>query len=530
MVHSFILLILFVCFQVCVCENGIPKTHENGCREHGANICHECTGAFHIEGDNCVQNVCTCDNGIASSGAGCAVHDSEHCESCDAYSTMRKDGEYYCRWIINIDNNLLAEVGLASSPSDCIGQVLAARQVEDHACFGADLATLQYAAWKPDTSGKCFCEMETTRENRLDKLEDPRICILDEHMSAHACERNVVQCPASDEICDCTNMCSEMYLPGSACNCDQGRACCRGGSRDTFTEVCTDVHHPIEYDYGCPLFETGERSCGENWGIPDDREVLEDEGGFDSHKDCCICGGGDKCMIPAVLPPFFYNEDVLFPSGYEGEGEYSHTISMIECPPPTCYCDNGIQAVGPACPRPEQRCMACNVGFHIVDDEGTRPGVCEQNICTCESGTPVNGTDCVVHEQNNCGVCNLGYHLDNVTVFKPKPVKPKRLAENRTSSMWDGFLSVFSSNQDVKHYDNSTLSRALQEEQKPFSCQPNRCVCENGEPAEDEGCFAHRGNICKSCRRKDFWFFFVFIGEIWTSCLFFFFQATLGFM
>ena len=178
-----------ICYpNICVCEHGIPKTHENGCRKHEANICHSCVGAFHLEGDNCVPNVCRCDNGVPMTGPNCTVHDAQNCDTCDIFSTLRTDGDTYCAWVPNNENTEYGEVmiGSVDSTIECIAEVQKYSAKPGHDCANlgpngnqpANVANLEGKG-----SGECWCQFGDNDAITEDLADFSWMaCLLDKHV------------------------------------------------------------------------------------------------------------------------------------------------------------------------------------------------------------------------------------------------------------------------------------------------------------------------------------------------------------
>ena len=87
-------------------------------------------------------------------------------------------------------------------------------------------------------------------------------------------------------------------------------------------------------------------------------------------------------------------------------------------------------------------CVACPAGKHQSSSAGT---TCTDNVCTCTNGTPVTGSSCTTHNENNCSGCRTGFR------------------------------------------------------QRGKDCVPNICKCANGTPVTGTSCTSHDANICSSC-------------------------------
>ena len=63
------------------------------------------------------------------------------------------------------------------------------------------------------------------------------------------------------------------------------------------------------------------------------------------------------------------------------------------------------------------RVTACLAGTftHVVDKRASQTSdTCETNICTCSNGGAQTGSNCDVHDVENCATCESGYVLDNL--------------------------------------------------------------------------------------------------------------------
>ena len=53
------------------------------CPTSGDAKCTSCDDGYHLEGLQCIENQCTCDNGVGATGTDCPTHGSVKCTSCD---------------------------------------------------------------------------------------------------------------------------------------------------------------------------------------------------------------------------------------------------------------------------------------------------------------------------------------------------------------------------------------------------------------------------------------------------------------
>ncbi len=69
--------------KVCTCPaNGTGATGVD-CPNHGDQKCGDCEAGFHLNGNTCAGNSCTCQNGTAATGTDCTTNGANLCTSCD---------------------------------------------------------------------------------------------------------------------------------------------------------------------------------------------------------------------------------------------------------------------------------------------------------------------------------------------------------------------------------------------------------------------------------------------------------------
>ena len=104
--------------NACYCENGTPKEDvrdDEGlitnqiieCTDNGSHMCASCDPYFHLEADqNCVENVCTCENGEAVDNVDCIEHESNQCKEDDC------EGGYHTEPSLEIEGALDCKLNL----------------------------------------------------------------------------------------------------------------------------------------------------------------------------------------------------------------------------------------------------------------------------------------------------------------------------------------------------------------------------------------------------------------------------------
>jgi hypothetical protein len=68
--------------NVCQCENGVASTDAN-CQNDGDNSCETCNIGFQINGNVCIANQCHCNHGQAATGLDCSSNGLHVCSSCE---------------------------------------------------------------------------------------------------------------------------------------------------------------------------------------------------------------------------------------------------------------------------------------------------------------------------------------------------------------------------------------------------------------------------------------------------------------
>eukprot|EP00798_Chlamydomonas_sp_ICE-L_P031888 gene31888-6193_t len=100
------------CVQnVCTCGDGSAATGA-ACTTDGAELCTGCDTGYHTEGNVCVKNVCTCGSGPAATEAACTTDRAELCTGCK-YGEHSEGGS--C-----VDNTCTCADGSAATGSACL--------------------------------------------------------------------------------------------------------------------------------------------------------------------------------------------------------------------------------------------------------------------------------------------------------------------------------------------------------------------------------------------------------------------------
>ena len=68
-------------FEHCVSCNGNRKLSVN-------NRCDECQPGYYMDNNACVENQCTCSNGVGNTGVACATDGTQSCASCNTGSSQ----------------------------------------------------------------------------------------------------------------------------------------------------------------------------------------------------------------------------------------------------------------------------------------------------------------------------------------------------------------------------------------------------------------------------------------------------------
>ena len=86
--------------NVCTCQDGIHSRNDQ-CDIHGEEFCLSCDVGFYLKIDQhlCLENQCSCSNGVGNVNTNCASHDKESCNRCDSgYSAFKNFGPTTSIW------------------------------------------------------------------------------------------------------------------------------------------------------------------------------------------------------------------------------------------------------------------------------------------------------------------------------------------------------------------------------------------------------------------------------------------------
>jgi len=77
-----------------------------------------------------------------------------------------------------------------------------------------------------------------------------------------------------------------------------------------------------------------------------------------------------------------------------------------------CSCEHGTPANGSKCTvYKKEVCFKCSKGHHMQNKSKT----CAANVCACQDGVAANTTECKTHNTTQCAECSSGFSLDNDT-------------------------------------------------------------------------------------------------------------------
>ena len=100
-----------VCVEnVCTCSNGVGATGLT-CITHAQEFCISCEAGFTNLNDVCVENTCTCTNGVGATGLDCALHESEFCVGCDDEFGFTETAFVLDSGMCRANNALILKVG-----------------------------------------------------------------------------------------------------------------------------------------------------------------------------------------------------------------------------------------------------------------------------------------------------------------------------------------------------------------------------------------------------------------------------------
>lgn len=73
--------------NVCSCDNGVAATGAK-CTANGATVCDSCSAGYHAQSGACEENRCQCQDGGPATGADCPTHGDFKCTSCNDNSVL----------------------------------------------------------------------------------------------------------------------------------------------------------------------------------------------------------------------------------------------------------------------------------------------------------------------------------------------------------------------------------------------------------------------------------------------------------
>ena len=183
----------------------------------------------------------------------------------------------------------------------------------------------------------------------------------------------------------------------------------------------------------------------------------------------CTCPNGlrvddEYCTVDGEAQCLECDQSTLTEPGYHLEAyqpyRYSGNSSIKFCAVNECRCDYGEPRI--ACSlHNDYQCENCSPPGRTHNDQTWQ---CDVNECTCQNGVAHVANNCEDDDSEDCDYCIGNYHLETYHDY---------------SSRW--------ANSTFDHYASKT------------TCEPNVCVCANGEPVDNADCTEHGANECKTC-------------------------------
>ena len=512
-----------VCTQnECVCDNGVAATGA-ACTTHGAHICSSCSSDHYKTGNTCTgcttcatgkrqttactsasnrvctQNDCSCDNGVAATGAACTTDGANICSSCDS-------GYSGNDCATNIDD-------CASSPCQNGG----------NCTDGVNSYT-------------CACAAGYSGNDCATNIDD---CASSPCQNGGTCTDGV-----NSYTCACTK-----GFTGTTCN-----ECGIGKGKNATTGHCADCTHPnynsvTTHDAACAV-----QNCTDGQGVTSDNATWTTTGGCEDCKDGYESpNGSGQCRAADCAPTQISNSnkatndsvkgktgqsvDVTCDTGYHSSTTSSSVQCRIDgsftsmtCDPNVCSCANGVEANETACTTHGSNiCSSCASGYH------KRHMGCAPNICSCTNGVVATGTDCTSHQTNICSSCSSGFskyaHIEpyiaartlaeeeafqaNQTLRAKIDAKDLliktiglqasslELAENLGDDVDIAMATEAVNFARTEAEDKEIAAEAAREAETAaidaHICARNVCSCANGVIATGTACTTHDANICSSC-------------------------------
>ena len=444
------------CHKFCSCDNGIGEIN---CA-NPSDKCIACFPGYSLVGDQCVQNQCTCSNGLAAYGSDCPRPGVEHCVGCHIGSVPREvnktdpaDPEKNitlteCRQVDHTctcaNGNTTADTCSPTSSLRCCpanntetcgscnaGYFLSDQRLDEQYYFANNGYCEHTETWKIDNIGKndtqacakacsntervphakgfvinplvddtCWCEAASSKTCVFMGNDYKRYDFIDTEV---AITSKCVSCPEN------TEQSSDMFS-GNQCGCASGSKprledLERSNLREVLEEVC--AKGKICYSISGDIYTTGE-TYPLFTRISPYRPTFGDMLWF-------YFGSGDYMRVVAtdfsgnVIKTFSQIDKTNVAQITETEFDNpTRTQTNRECVDTNGVCIRYIDL---------NHCSSsCAAGKHkeysVVG--GKLQEECVSNVCTCNTGAPATGEDCPVH---GSVICEKNCNTDQIREF-----------------------------------------------------------------------------------------------------------------
>lgn len=418
----------------------------------GETQCGICHPGFHLENDQCLPNICTCQHGAAVASENCFAHTQESCASCPEdineieielvagfpvmiCSPICQDYETLENYLTCVPNTCTCEFGQAVLAVDCLvnqqekcltcnsGYYLN----DDEICMEHNCQDTQYFDTTTNSCADNICTCQFGQVAEFCLVNGSEACQPDSCQAGYDFLNGI----CAPKPCNCQNgVCQRGETTCSSCadsfhlNCDSDTLVCTCRPNECYcqngqpveSEDC--LEHNSEHCATCTdeTFELVNQICesAANKNLPTCDLAFNHLEDGQCLPNTCLCINGVPKPAGKCPAHNTYDCDICFEN---------YTTNQKIMPHPTepgknfkadycnfkCLCPDGAADPDPnACSiHSPVKCLAsrCNNGYHF----DFYSNICVPNICTCLHGTPK--TPCLLHDNEQCSDCQTGYIL-----------------------------------------------------------------------------------------------------------------------
>lgn len=385
--------------NTCTCENGVGGTGRQ-CPINGEEACGFCHEGFHLEKSGfgeggrsawrCKLNMCKCSNGVRAQGSACEVHGSTDCEHC--FSGYHVDRTKSCS-----PNACSCPNGMpvADGSEECLKQ-------GGIACASCHPGYHRNPLTRECEANKCTCDGGVAAVGTQCRDNGASVCV--SCFGENAFLTHDKQC--GSKTCICPN---GHPVSGTECTTNRGIMC----------ETC---------DHGFTLYKDPEaKQCvaagctcaggmpASSCGVDGEEKCQKCDEGYTLKGDKCVenectCTNGEAakgklCLKDGLHVCATCKEGYSTVVGYTEVAEGGSRV-QVTCEPNVCTCDNGTPATPNSSP-------ICHTGGAVLctscKNDGFVGRQCREKKCTCEDGVAAVGQACPADGMEHCASCNTGY-------------------------------------------------------------------------------------------------------------------------